>query len=311
MSGALLLAGYCAAVGFGAPGLLRRGWAAHVPRLAMAAWLALSASCVAAAVLAAVALAVPFPLTWSTAGAMAGPSFATPGAAAAAVTGLLLAAAIVARAAWCLGSAVARGRRERHTHAAFLVAAGRADPALGAVVLDQGAPAAYCLPGGPGPVVSAGTLAVLDPGQLQAVLAHERAHLRGHHHAMLTWAAALDRAFGFVPLLARAPGQLAGLAEMAADDAAVRRHRSGDLAARDLAAGDLAAALVILAKAGAQASALTAGGPDAIARIQRLLAPPASGRPARLAAAAAALIPPVLIAFLLLLVAACDVAPHR
>ena len=306
MSGALLLAGYCAAAGLGAPALLRRGWAAHVPRLAMAAWLALSASCVAAAVLAAVAVAVPFPLTWSTAGGMAGPSFATPGAAAAAVTGLLLAAAIVARAAWCLGSAVVRGRRERHTHAAFLVAAGRADPALGAVVLDQDAPAAYCLPGGPGPVVSAGTLAVLDPGQLQAVLAHERAHLRGYHHAMLTWAAALGRAFGFVPLLARAPGELATLAEMAADDAAVGRHPADDLAAEDLAA-----ALVILAKAGAQATALTAGGPDALARIQRLLAPPASGRPARLAAAAAALIPPVLIAFLLLLVAACDVAPHR
>ena len=301
MSGAVLLAGYGAAAGFGAPALLRRGWAAHVPRLAMAAWLALSASCVAAAVLAAVAVAVPFPLTWSTAGAMAGPSFATPGAAAAAVSGLLLAAAIVARAAWCLGSAVARGRRERHTHAAFLVAAGRPDPALGAVILDQDAPAAYCLPGGPGPVVSAGTLAVLDPGQLRAVLAHERAHLRGRHHAMLTWAAALGRAFGFVPLLARAPGQLAVLAEMAADDDAVRHHR----------AEDLAAALVILAKAGAQATALTAGGPDAIARIQRQLAPPASGRPARLAAAAAALIPPVLIAFLLLLVAACDVAPHR
>jgi hypothetical protein len=299
MSGALLLVLYSAAAGLGAPALLRRDWSAHAPRLGIAAWLALPASCVAAVV---VAFAAPFPLTWS--GGMTGRDFATPGGTAAAAAGLLLAAAIVTRTAWCLASAVARGRRERHAHAAFLVAAGRADHALGVVVLDQDAPAAYCLPGGPGPVVSAGTLAVLEPAQLRAVLAHERAHLRGHHYAVLTWAAALGRAFGFVPLLAQAPGQIAVLAEMAADDAAVRRHP----------ADDLAAALVILAKAGARAtvltsgltSGLTAGGPAAVARIQRLLAPHGR-RPARVAAAAAALIPPALVACLLLLVAACSV----
>jgi hypothetical protein len=233
---------------------------------------------------------------------MTGPDFATPGGTAAAAAGLLLAATIVVRAVWCLAGAVARSRRERHKHAAFLAAAGRADHTLGAIVLDQDAPAAYCLPGGPAPVVSTGTLAVLEPGQLRAVLAHERAHLRGHHHALLTWATALGRAFGFVPLLAQAAGELAVLAEMAADDAAVRRHHP---------AGDLAAALVIMAKAGARASALTAGGLDALARVQRLLTPPASGRPGRLAAAAVALIPPAIIACLLLLVAACDVTPHR
>ena len=305
MTGALLLAGYSAAAGFGAPALLRRDWSVHAPRLAIIAWLALPASCVAAAALAAVAVAAPFPLSWSAGGGMPGPDFGTPGGTAAAAAGLLLATAIVTRAAWYLAGAVARGRRERRTHAAFLAVAGRADHVLGAVILDQDAPAAYCLPGGQDPIVSAGALAVLGPGQLQAVLAHERAHLRGHHHAMLTWAAALGRAFPIVPLLAQAAGQLAVLAEMAADDAAVRRHP----------AGDLAAALVVLAKAGARAtvltSRLTAGGPAAIARVQRLLAPPTSGRPARLAAAAVALIPPALIACLLLLVAACDVSPHR
>jgi Zn-dependent protease with chaperone function len=296
MTGAVLLAGYATAAGLGGPALLR-GWPAYALRLGIVAWLALPASCIAAAILAALAVAAPSSLTWS--GGMTGPDFATPGGLAAAVAGLLLAAAIMVRAAWCLAGAVSRGRRERHAHAAFLAAAGRADRTLGAVVLDQDAPAAYCLPGGPGPVVSTGTLAVLEPGQLRAVLAHERAHLRGHHHAMLTWAAALGRAFGFVPLLARAAGELAVLAEMAADDAAARRHP----------AEDLAAALVIMAKAGAQATALTAGGPAAVARIERLLAPPE--RPARVAAAAAALIPPALIACLLLLVAACDVTPHR
>ncbi len=298
MTGAILLAAYAAATGIWAPALLRRDWAAHAPRLAIAAWLALGASCVAAAVIASVALAAPLTLSWTGSG-MTGAGHTAPGGPATAAAGLLLAAAILARAGWCLTRASARSRRERREHSAFLAAAGRADHALGVVVLDQEAPAAYCLPGGPGPVVSAGTLAVLRPGQLHAVLAHERAHLRGHHHALLTWAGALSRAFGLVPLLAQAPAQLAVLAEMAADDAAVRGYP----------ADDLAAALVTLARSGARAAALTAGGPAAIARIERLLAPPAA-RPGRLAAAVLALIPPALIACLPLLAAACDVSPH-
>ena len=293
MSGALVLAGYAAVAGFAAPALLRRGWPARAPRLAIAVWLALVASGLASAVAAALALVVPMPLTW-TAKSMTGA--AQP--ALAAVTGLLLAGAIVARAGWCVGGALRGGRRERREHAAFLAVAGRADHGLGAVVLDQDAPGAYCLPGGPAPVVSAGALAVLRPGQLQAVLAHERAHLRGRHHAMLTWTSALGRAFPMVPLLAQAGAQLAMLAEMAADDAAARRH----------APGDLAAALVILARAGAGSTALAAGGPAALARVERLLRPP-GGRAAGLGALA--LIPPVLLAFLLLAVAACGVTPQR
>jgi Zn-dependent protease with chaperone function len=293
----VLLAGYAAAAGFGGPALLRRDWPARAPRLAIVAWLALLASCVAAAVLAAVALAMPAGLSWS--GGMEGP------AAPAGVVwaGLLLAAAILARAGWCLARALARSRRERRAHAMFLAAAGRADHELDAVVLDQDVPAVYCLPGGGGRVVvSSGALAALGPGQLRAALAHERAHLRGRHHAVLTWAAGLGRAFPMVPLLAQADPQLAVLAEMAADDVAARRHPPGDLAG----------ALVTLARARATAHdrALTAGGPAAIARVQRLLAPPAPGRAAWLAAVLA-LIPPALIALLLLGVAACGVTPHR
>src|SRR5581483_3535026 len=99
--------------------------------------------------------------------------------------------------------------------------------------------------------------------QLQAVLAHERAHLRCRHHLMLAAAAALARAFPRVPLFAQAGPELGVLAEMAAD-AAARRHGPDHLAK----------ALVILARAGTRPAALAAGGPAAIARIQRLLAPP-------------------------------------
>jgi hypothetical protein len=136
---------------------------------------------------------------------------------------------------------------------------------------------------------------------MQAVLAHERAHLRGHHHLMLATAAALARAFPAIPLLARAAAELAVLAEMTADDDAARRHDPADLAA----------ALVTLAGAGSRSTALTAGGPAAIARIQRLLAPPAQpgfpARAARLAAGAAAFLIPAAIASLPLVIAACGI----
>ncbi|HLX47183.1 MAG TPA: M56 family metallopeptidase [Streptosporangiaceae bacterium] len=216
--------------------------------------------------------------------------------------GLLIAAAVVARAGWCLAGELIRGRRGRREHAALVAAAGRPDHELGVVVLDHGAPAVYCLPCGRyRMVVSAGALAALKPGQMRAVLAHERAHLRCRHHLMLAAGAALGCAFSRVPLLAQARAELGVLAEMAADDMATHRHDPGELAE----------ALVILARAGVHATALAAGGPAAIARIQRLLAPPQQRRHrcAKLAAAAGLLLPAA-VAGLPLIVTACDVVPH-
>src|SRR6516164_9064932 len=113
--------------------------------------------------------AVPAELAHGGRGARAG--YLTPGAPAMAAAGLLLAAAIVLRTGGCLASGLAQARRERREHAAFLAGASRADPALGALILDQDAPAAYCLPGGRHlVVVSAGVLAALQPAQLQAVV---------------------------------------------------------------------------------------------------------------------------------------------
>ena len=60
----VLLAAYAAGAGFLAPALLGRDWSVHAPRLAIGAWLTLSASFIAAAVLAALAMAVRFPLSW-------------------------------------------------------------------------------------------------------------------------------------------------------------------------------------------------------------------------------------------------------
>jgi hypothetical protein len=90
------------------------------------------------------------------------------------------------------------------------------------------------------------------------------------------------------------------LAEMAADDAAARRH------CRD----DMAAAQVVLASTGTRPATLAAGGLAAMARLQRILAPqqPRTGL-ARLAAIAG-LVPPVVIASVPLILAACDITSH-
>lgn len=117
---------------------------------------------------------------------------------------------------------------------------------------------------------------------------------------ILALATALARAFPRVPLSQARP-QLAVLAEMAADDAAARRHRCDDLAA----------ALVVLARAGARPATLAASGPEAMARLQRILATPQPRTRLARMAAVAGLIPPVVIACLPLILAACDATSHR
>ena len=302
MTGGVILAAYALAAGFGAPAALCRNWTQRSPRIATGLWITLAASWLAAITLAGLALATPLSMTWHAAGSgAAGNLDLIPGGPAAATAGMLLAGAVVLQATRHLARGLVRARREHRAHAVFVATAGRPDQALDVLIIDEDTPAAYCLPCGRHRVViSAGALSRLSTRQLHAVLTHERAHLRGHHHLMLAVAAALARAFPAVPLLARAAAELAVLAEMTADDAAARRHDPADLAA----------ALVALASAGISAAALTAGGPAAIARIQRLLAPPAPPglpvRAARLAAGLAALIIPVVITSVPLAIAACD-----
>ena len=139
-------------------------------------------------------------------------------------------------------------------------------------------------------ILTTGAVQALDPGQLDAVLAHERAHLTGRHHRLLALARIGREVLPFLPLMRDAEEQVARLVELHADDAAIR--------ARDPRL--LATALVVLATAASPASTLAAGSTDSIQRIHRLLGPSEPlGRARRqlLRATAAALaLTPVLLA---------------
>ena len=178
--------------------------------------------------------------------------------------GGLLTAAVLGRVTWFCGSAAVAARRRRASHDDVLAVIARPGPAADVRIIDGDRPAVYCLPGRRRIVLTTGALTCLDDGQLDAVLAHERAHLSGRHHLVLALAAALQRAFPAVGFFAVAARQVAYLVEIAADDAAVRRAPRLTVAS----------ALLAVATAGVPAGALGAGGSAAARRIQRLIDPP-------------------------------------
>ena len=151
-------------------------------------------------------------------------------------------------------------------------------------LLEHPAPVAFCIPGArPLLVLSSGMVAELDGEQLAAVVAHERAHLREHHHLLLlpfvAWEAAL-------PAAARAHASVRELVEMRADDVALT-SLSGSIPRRTLARAIVAAAGGA-GGAGVPRGALAVTGGGTGARVVRLLEPP-SPLPARARWAALAL----------------------
>ena len=124
--------------------------------------------------------------------------------------------------------------RARHRDAVELVATGPADAgrwpggARGARELPVDDPLAYCVPGSPRggealTVVSSGLLARLSPEELDAVVAHERAHLDQHHGLLRLAFAAWARACAWLPTAETARLAVVQVTEMLADDAALRR----------------------------------------------------------------------------------------
>jgi beta-lactamase regulating signal transducer with metallopeptidase domain len=186
------------------------------------------------------------------------------------------------------------GARRRQRELLALLAHG--DPKVpGALVIDYPAAAAYCLPGIRSQiVVSVGTLDLLAPAELTAVLAHERAHLRARHDLVLIPFTSLRRVFPRSRVTAQAFRMVALLVEMMADDRALR--------VRGLLARELAMALLRFGTAGSEcapAGTLAAAEGELTARVNRILAPqpplPRATQAAVVLAAAALVAVPLLL----------------
>jgi Zn-dependent protease with chaperone function len=139
------------------------------------------------------------------------------------------------------------------------------------VILDAKEPAAYCVSGRPPAiVVTTAALTVLDERQLDAVVAHERAHLSGHHPHVVATLRSLAAAFPRITLITDGADQVSRLLEMCADDVAVGRHGRGALLSGLLALSGVA-----------PVGALGAADVDVLARAERLTAPGAQMARAR------------------------------
>jgi Zn-dependent protease with chaperone function len=176
--------------------------------------------------------------------------------------------ALLASLCWVLIAASAAALQARRRQRTLLALLAHGDPKVpGALVVDYPTAAAYCLPGLRSRiVVSVGTLELLGRGELAAVLAHERAHLRERHDLVLLPFSALRRAFPRSAMCAEAHRAVALLVEMLADDQALRARP----------ARELVSALVRFGTAGAcpaPAGALAAAEGEMAARVARLLQP--------------------------------------
>jgi Zn-dependent protease with chaperone function len=310
---ALALLGYAACVAWCAPALLTpltRGGASV--RAGLAAWLAALASAVGSAAVASAfsvrTAAADWPrltqdLCRSVAGAACTPQVYGSILYQAAVAALAVLLTLGSAAALCrYGRRVRRSRAQTRGHAQAALLVGRplggtpAGRRARTVLLDDPRPAAYCAAGRPAAiVVTSGALGVLDRPQLQAVLAHERAHLAHGHHALAVVTRGLAAALPGIPLFTQGAAEVARLTEMSADDTA----------ARSTSPGTVAAALVALASGAAvpgpphAVRPPAAGGAGAVgpraglaaaayavpARVERLLRP--SGHAGAVAGAAA------------------------
>jgi hypothetical protein len=269
---AAVLLVYAASAGtVGARLLGRARWTVRAPLLGIVTYLAAAWSVLAALGLAGLTLAIHASALGGVLSHLIGAcvlrlrdTYATPGGATVAGLGLTLAGAVLARTAMTAVTHLRAVRQQALQHAQTARLVGRREPALGAVLVDHAQPAAYCV-AGPHPTVilTTATLQALDRDQVDAVLAHERAHLACHHHRLLAIARIGRQVLPFLPLMRDTDTQITRLVEMHADDAAAV-GRGGR---------PLATALVVLAAAAGPSPGLAAAATDAVQRIQRLLRP--------------------------------------
>jgi Zn-dependent protease with chaperone function len=184
-----------------------------------------------------------------------------------AVLSLLASGAAIVVTTRMISTAVRSRRATRHA---------RIEPWLGEhserqgfelVVVPTEALLAYGVPGAdPQVVLSEGLRATLTPRELDAVLAHEAAHLRLHHPKMLTLLSCIESGFGGVPLVRGSITQVRSALEFWADAAAEAEYT--------VTIHTLCAALVgVTASAPAATPTMPAAARDRMHRLRRRPAP--------------------------------------
>ncbi|MBN9635377.1 MAG: M56 family metallopeptidase [Actinobacteria bacterium] len=207
----------------------------QAPRAGVAAWLTAIASFVLTGVMISALTVVDVIAHWGRPGNLVATCLETLCGLAAGAGGSVAQIAVIA-AVFAAATAVAlfgvrvvrrvarlRGRARHHCDAVRMV--GR--PLRGGDVYVVQAPerAAYTVQGRPSAiVVTSSAVAALDERELNAVIAHERAHVAGHHLTVITVLRALAAVLPKVGLLTRGARDVARLLEMCADDAAARRY---------------------------------------------------------------------------------------
>ncbi|GAA0411766.1 M56 family metallopeptidase [Microbispora corallina] len=198
-----------------------------------------------------------------------------------------------------LGGAVLAAARMLWIRARSLAAAAAQAACMpaqdGLVVVDDETPEAFALPGLPGRVVvSTGMLDLLDDGEHEILLAHERAHLEAHHYL---FAALAGLGAAANPLLRPLAAAVGYTTERWADERAAAAVGDRARVARTVGKAALAthytlnrrhlpgAALGILGRR----TSLTGAGPIP-RRVAALLAPPLRHHPALVIAAGAVLV---------------------
>ena len=298
MTIAAVLVAYAICVGtLGGRLLGRARWTVRAPFLAIATYISAGWSVIAAVGLSGLTLAVHGTALSTDLSHLIGAcvlrlreTYGTPGGATVAAIGLTVTGGVVVRTALTAAAQYRATWQHARHHAQTARLVGQPDPLLDAVLVEHSEPIAYCVAGRrPTVILSTGAVDALDAAQLQAVLAHERAHLDGRHHRLLALARVGRLVLPFVPLMRDIDMQVARLVEMHADDAAARTNQPRSLAT----------ALVVLATSASPGPVLAAAATDSVQRVQRLLRPPeplgtVRLRVLRTAAASLALTPIVL-----------------
>lgn len=199
--------------------LARMAWVDRSPRAGVVLWQALAIAAVLAAVGAALAAPEEALRAWT--GSV---QFGT-GLLIAAGLAALLAGVITIRLVWVTIRLGLRTRRRRARHAQLLQLLDVADPDDRRMhVLTGPVPMAYCIPGRSRKVVvTDAALALLDTAEVDAVIEHERAHLRARHDLVLEAFTALHASFPRFVRSRLALDAVHRLLEMLADDGAAAR----------------------------------------------------------------------------------------